>query len=154
VAITLRQLRRHSGAFALSGPVRICENPVVVAAAADALGDRCPPLVCTNGHPSAAVWRMLQLLGESGTEFAYHGDFDWGGVTIATAVHNRIGWRPWRYDTTAYLAATSTTPLSGRPCPTPWDPTLAASMSERAVRIEEELVLTDLLADLEEQPIK
>ncbi|MEU5987536.1 TIGR02679 family protein [Spirillospora sp. NPDC047418] len=146
-SLTLRQLRRHTSPIQ-AGLVRICENPVVVAAAADALGPSCPPLVCCNGRPSTAVWRLLELLAEGGAEFAYHGDFDWGGAAIAAAVHARVGWRPWRYDATAYRAATSTTPLTGRPVPTPWDPTLATAMKDRAVRVEEEQVLTDLLTDL------
>ncbi|MBG0813124.1 TIGR02679 family protein [Planomonospora sp. ID82291] len=102
--LTLRQLRRHDSPLR-AGPVRICENPVVVAAAADELGPRCPPLVCTGGRPSAAVWRLLDLLAAGGAEFAYHGDFDWGGVGIAHAVRERIGWRPWRYDAVSYEAA-------------------------------------------------
>lgn len=170
VALTLRQLRRHPEPLPAAGLVRICENPVVVAAAADALGDRCPPLVCAGGRPSAAVWRLLESLAAGGAEFAYHGDFDWGGIGIATALHERVGWRPWRYDTAAYLAAVRAAPsassgpsgcatspgsagssvlLSGRPRRTPWDPGLEAAMVERGVRVEEELVLTDLLTDLE-----
>ncbi|WP_030171369.1 TIGR02679 family protein [Spirillospora albida] len=145
--LTLRQLRRHPLPLR-AGLVRICENPVVMAAAADALGAACPPLVCTGGRPSAAVWRLLELLADGGAEFAYHGDFDWGGIGIATAVHERIGWRPWRYDKASYLEAASPSPLTGRPSPTPWDPDLAEAMTERAVRVEEELVLPTLLNDL------
>lgn len=148
VSLTLRQLRRHDGLLPSGSVVRICENPVVVASAADELGDRCPPLVCVNGRPTAAVWRLLELLATGGAGFAYHGDFDWGGIAIATAVHHRVGWTPWRYDATAYRSAASTAPLTGRPSPTPWDPALAEAMTERAVRVEEELVLSDLLADL------
>lgn len=145
--LTLRQLRRHETPIA-GGLVRICENPIVIAAAADALGPLCPGLVCVNGRPSAAVWRLLDLLAAGGTSFAYHGDFDWGGVGIAAAVHGRVGWRPWRYDAASYEAAASRAPLAGRPHPTPWDPALSAAMARRAVRVEEELVLSDLLADL------
>ncbi|MES9537501.1 TIGR02679 family protein [Actinomadura sp. NPDC000600] len=147
VSLTLRQLRRHTAPMR-AGLVRICENPVVVAAAADALGSACPPLVCCNGRPSMAVWRLLELLAGGGAEFAYHGDFDWGGVAIAAAVHSRIGWQPWRYDASAFLKASSDTPLAGRPVPTPWDPSLATAMRDRAVRVEEEQVLADLLTDL------
>lgn len=147
VALTLRQLRRHATPIC-AATVRVCENPVVLTAAADALGPSCPPLVCCNGRPSAAVWRLLELLSEGSAEFAYHGDFDWGGVAIATAVRDRIGWRPWRYDATAYRDAPSDTPLVGRPGPTPWDPSLAREMAERGVRVEEEHVLPDLIADL------
>ncbi|SPT60115.1 TIGR02679 family protein [Actinomadura madurae] len=147
VSLTLRQLRRHTTPIR-SGLVRVCENPVVLTAAADALGSSCPPLVCCNGRPSAAVWRLLELLAEGSAEFAYHGDFDWGGVAIANAVHTRIGWRPWRYDATAYLEAASDTPLAGRPSPTPWDLALSTAMTDRGTRVEEEQVLSDLIADL------
>ncbi|MEO3860544.1 TIGR02679 family protein [Acrocarpospora sp. B8E8] len=145
--LTLRQLRRHDEPLA-GGLVRICENPVVIASAADELGPACPPLVCVGGRPSAAVWRLLDLLAAGGASFAYHGDFDWGGVAIATAVHDRIGMLPWRFDTAAYETAASTTPLTGRPLATPWDPPLSEVMTRRGVRVEEELVLADLLADL------
>ncbi|MWA02655.1 TIGR02679 family protein [Actinomadura sp. LD22] len=150
VSLTLRQLRRHPAPIP-AGLVRVCENPVVLTAAADALGPACPPLVCCNGRPSAAVWRLLELLAGGGAEFAYHGDFDWGGVAIAAAVRDRVGsrpWRPWRYDAAAYREAASGTALTGRPSPTPWDPALAAAMTERGVRVEEEQVLSDLVGDL------
>ncbi|MBO2456372.1 TIGR02679 family protein [Actinomadura violacea] len=147
VSLTLRQLRRHTAPMR-AGLVRVCENPIVLTAASDALGPACPPLVCGNGRPSAAVWRLLELLAGGGAEFAYHGDFDWGGVAIAAAVRDRVGWRPWRYDATAYREAASGTPLAGRPSPTPWDPALAPAMAERGVRVEEEQVLPDLITDL------
>jgi uncharacterized protein (TIGR02679 family) len=155
--LTLRQLRCHDTALS-AGPVRVCENPVVIAAAADELGDRCPPLVCVGGQPSAAVWRLLDLLGAGGATFRYHGDFDWGGVRIAGAVRQRADqgrWLPWRYDRDAYEAAVA---LAGpaRPLPrlagdaalTPWDAGLADAMSRHGVRVEEELSLDALLADL------
>jgi uncharacterized protein (TIGR02679 family) len=135
--------------------VWICENPVVVAAAADELGAAGQPLVCVGGQPSAAGWRLLELLAAGGAEFGYHGDFDWGGVRIARTVYDRVNWRPWRYDRQAYEAAASAahplTPLAGlagEPAATPWDPELAAAMRHRNVRIEEELTLDALLQDL------
>lgn len=151
--LTLRQLRRHDGPVpAGGGLVRLCENPVVVAAAAEELGPSCPPLVCMNGRPSVAVWRLLDLLASGGVRFAYHGDFDWGGVAIAAAVHEKVGFVPWLFDAAAYAAAASSAPLSGTPVMTPWDPPLAAAMSQRGVRVEEELVLDDLLRDLSAEP--
>jgi uncharacterized protein (TIGR02679 family) len=160
--LTLRQLRCHDEPLR-AGLVRVCENPVVVAAAADELGAACPPLVCVGGQPSAAGWRLLDLLATGGAAFGYHGDFDWGGVRIAGAVRSRLvrapaRWRPWRYDAEAYetlaaaVAATTTSSassrLSGEQVTTPWDPGLAAAMARRAVRIEEELTLDSLLTDL------
>jgi uncharacterized protein (TIGR02679 family) len=149
--LTLRQLRRHEPPIP-AGLVRICENPVVVAAAADELGPACPPLVCGGGRPSAAVWRLLELLARGGAEFAYHGDFDWGGLAIAAAVHERVGFAPWRFDAASYAAVPSAAPLTGRPCPSPWDPELASAMARRGVRVEEELVLPELIADLGSAP--
>jgi uncharacterized protein (TIGR02679 family) len=160
--LTLRQLRCHDEAL-LAGPVRICENPVVVAAAADELGSRCPPLVCVGGQPSAAGWRLLDMLAAGGAEFRYHGDFDWGGIRIASAVRQRVGqgqshWQPWRYDRDAYEAVTTAVlavrgaaqppRLAGDPVATPWDPGLAAAMALHGVRVEEELSLDTLLADM------
>jgi uncharacterized protein (TIGR02679 family) len=149
--LTLRQLRCHDEPLR-AARVRMCENPVVVAAAADELGARCQPLICVGGQPSAAVWRLLELLVAGGAQFDYHGDFDWGGVRIARAVLQRVNWRPWRYDHHAYEAAASATcpltPLVGDPATTPWDPELASVMRQRNVRIEEELTLDILLRDL------
>jgi uncharacterized protein (TIGR02679 family) len=150
-ALTLRQLRCRDEPLR-AARVRMCENPVVVAAAADELGARCQPLVCVGGQPSAAVWRLLELLAAGGAQFDYHGDFDWGGVRIARSVLQRVNWHPWRYDHQAYEAAVSAahppTPLAGEPATTPWDPELAATMRHRNVRIEEELTLDLLLEDL------
>jgi uncharacterized protein (TIGR02679 family) len=149
--LTLRQLRCHDEPLRATR-VRVCENPVVVAAAADELGVRCQPLVCVGGQPSAAVRRLLQLLAAGGAQFGYHGDFDWGGVRIACSVLQRADWEPWRYDRQAYeaalLAAHPLAPLAGAPAATPWDPELARVMKHRNVRIEEELTLDALLQDL------
>jgi uncharacterized protein (TIGR02679 family) len=160
--LTLRQLRCHDAALSVR-LVRVCENPVVIAAAADELGSCCPPLVCVGGQPSVAGWRLLDLLAASGAEFRYHGDFDWGGIRIASAVRQRAGerrsrWQPWRYDAGAYEAAATTAlaapaaprlpRLGGDPVATPWDPGLAGAMARHDVRVEEELSLDVLIADL------
>jgi uncharacterized protein (TIGR02679 family) len=151
--LTLRQLRSHETPLT-GGLVRICENPVVVASAADELGSSCPPLVCVGGQPSAAAWRLLSLLASGSASFAYHGDFDWGGIRIASSVYNRVGFTPWRYDATAYESALSMTrpgalvSLTGDPLDTPWDPSLAVSMRRRGLRVEEELTIDALLRDL------
>jgi uncharacterized protein (TIGR02679 family) len=152
--LTLRQLRCHNEPLR-AAQVRICENPVVVAAAADELGAWCQPLVCVGGQPSAAGWRLLALLAAGGAVFGYHGDFDWGGVRIAQAVRHRVNWQPWQYDQRAYQAAVSAvhslaapSKLVGESAATPWDPELAVAMRHHNLRIEEELTLDALLQDL------
>ena len=165
VMLTLRQLRCHEGLVSSRGLgaslVRVCENPVVVAAAADELGARCRPLVCVGGQPSAAGWRLLDLLAAGGAGFRYHGDFDWGGIRIAAAARDRAAaaradWQPWHYDASAYEALASAATagaapaalLAGEPVPAPWDAGLAPAMARRGVRLEEELSLDVLLTDL------
>jgi Protein of unknown function C-terminus (DUF2399) len=52
---------------------------------------------------------------------------------------------------TAMLAGDDAAPpprLTGEPAPTPWDPDLATAMAQHDVRVEEELFLDILLADL------
>ncbi|MCA2222749.1 DUF2399 domain-containing protein [Nonomuraea aurantiaca] len=53
-------------------------------------------------------------MSEGGGRFAYHGDFDRGGVAIAAAVHERYGFEPWRLDAAAYEAAGVPVPYGGR----------------------------------------
>jgi uncharacterized protein (TIGR02679 family) len=69
---------RASGVEQLDcGPiVWTCENPDVVAAAVDALGVSCPPLICTGGWPSTACLRFVRAIGAAGAELRHHGDFD------------------------------------------------------------------------------
>jgi uncharacterized protein (TIGR02679 family) len=149
VVLTLRQLTRHAVVFT-PGPVFVCENPAVVLAAANALGPQCPPLVCVNGQPTAATLRLLTLLADAGCSLRYHGDFDWGGIRIANLLWSRFAVSPWRYDTRSYLdqASRSSGPLRGTPAEAAWDVELSGAISRRGVRLEEEAVLDDLLADL------
>jgi len=170
VWLTLRQLVRDppewmtayraapSGSAAASGGsfagqmVRICENPVIVALAADRLGAECPPLVCTGGQPGAATMLLLRALVAAGARLAHHGDFDWGGIRIGNVLHARLPLVPWQFDTEAYTRAadsmTSPQPLGGAPVAASWDPGLSDAMRHTGRRIEEELVVDELLADL------
>src|SRR5690606_11042509 len=85
--ISLRQLLRASPAWSVADrTVHICENPTVLAIAADRLGVRCSPLVCTEGMPSAAQRILLDQLQAAGAKLLYHGDFDWPGIRIANFV--------------------------------------------------------------------
>jgi uncharacterized protein (TIGR02679 family) len=170
VWLTLRQLVRDppewmtayrvvpSGSTAASGGsfagqmVHICENPVIVALAADRLGAECPPLVCTGGQPGAATMLLLRALVAAGARLAHHGDFDWGGIRIGNVLHARLALVPWQFDTEAYTRAadsvTSTQPLGDAPVAASWDPRLSDAMRHTGRRIEEELVVDELLADL------
>ncbi|GAA3676702.1 hypothetical protein GCM10022267_74490 [Lentzea roselyniae] len=146
--LTLRQLVRDPPNLSPID-VFVCENPVVLATAADHAGPRCPPLICTSGQPSAAVTHLLRLLTKAGARLHYHGDFDWGGIRIANVLHARFPFTPWHFDTHAYLAAGDVGhPLTGVQVEAAWDPALAAAMAASGRRIEEEHVLDTLLADL------
>jgi uncharacterized protein (TIGR02679 family) len=93
--LTLRELR---GVELLDcGPiVWTCENPDVVAAAVDALGPACPPLICTGGWPSTACLRLLRAIGAAGAELRHHGDFDVEGLQILDRMLSVTGGQLWR----------------------------------------------------------
>lgn len=149
--LTLRQLN-VSSIGEIPSDVFVCENPAVVAAAAEVLGASCPPLVCVSGQPGAAAIRLLITLAEGGATLRYHGDFDWGGMTIARSLGRRVDWLPWRYDAQAYSEAIASLPdlppLKGSAVDTTWDPALAPAMIAGGFKVEEEQVLESLIADL------
>lgn len=152
VVLTLRQLTADD-VGSVPTTIFVCENPAVVAAAADALGYASPPLVCLQGQPSAAALLLLRQLAAKGASVRYHGDFDWGGVAIARTLANHIAWQPWRFDAAAYEAALrlrgdALPALTGGPLATPWDPRLAVAMQARGMSVEEEVVIDDLMGDL------
>lgn len=149
--LTLRQLT-HNPPRTAPRVVHVCENPTVLATAADTHGPTCPPLVCLQGQPSAAALTLLRHLHTQGSTLRYHGDFDWGGLRIAGALLRRVPWQPWHYTAADYRTAAAATPLAppltGTPADAAWDPDLSAALAELGVRIEEETVLDVLLADL------
>lgn len=128
--------------------VFVCENPALVAAAADRLGNRCPPLICTEGMPAAAQQALLRQLRESDARLHYHGDFDWAGIRIGNIVIGRHGAAPWRFTAEHYRDARGQA-LEGAPAMATWDPELTTKMSQARRALEEETVLEALLADLE-----
>jgi uncharacterized protein (TIGR02679 family) len=150
--LTARQLLRDPPRLdGLRGrSVHLCENPTVLAEAANRLGSACAPLVCVNSHPAAAATLLLRSLVQTGAELRYHGDFDWPGITIANGVMTRFGARPWRFDTSSYrsAAAGGGRRLRGRPTIAIWDGQLAAEMLRVGMKVEEERVLGELLDDL------
>jgi uncharacterized protein (TIGR02679 family) len=149
VWLTLRQLVRTPLRWDGVHAVLVVENPSVVSVAADALGSRCPPLVCTNGQPSAAAMVLLRALAAAGVTLRHHGDFDWAGVTIGNLLHRKLPIEPWQFDRFAYLRAVAdhpcTAPLTGLPVATSWDPGLGAAMCAAGRQVEEELVVAELL---------
>lgn len=156
--LTLRQVVRDpprwaTGSLPADAPVYVCENPAIVALAADRLGPDCPPLVCTNGQPGAATMLLLRSLVAAGARLLHHGDFDWGGVRIGNVLHRRLPIVPWQFDRDAYLRAVATcrnaSSLAGDPVVASWDPQLGEAMQRHGRRIEEELVADDLVRALE-----
>lgn len=155
--ISLRALVRTPRHWRLGGrDVHVCENPNLVAIAADRLGARCRPLVCTDGMPAAAQRTLLTQLARAGARLLYHGDFDWPGVTIANTVLRDHGALPWRLGAADYLAAirgatADRQPLAAGQVRASWDEALTAAMEQHRVAIAEESLAESLLRDLEER---
>jgi uncharacterized protein (TIGR02679 family) len=151
VRVTLRQLVHHPPTFAAER-VWVCENPAVVALAADLLGRRCPPLVCTDGQPSGAVQTLLSQLTAAGALLTVHADLDWGGIRIVNFLVDRFHAEPWRMGVDDYLAAPEGIPLRGRPASAVWTDELTWAMRERGTAVHEEQVADALLGDLAADP--
>jgi uncharacterized protein (TIGR02679 family) len=149
--VTLHQLMTLP--LAVRGvPVQVCENPAVLRRAAAELGAGSAPLLCTEGRPSTAFHRLAGAVTGSGGELRYHGDFDWPGIAIASAVMHRHGARAWRMSSADYIAGargdTEHVPLAGAPQLTPWDPALCEAMSATGRAVYEESVTDALITDL------
>jgi len=132
-----------------AGRVFVCENPAVLRAASARLGPRSAPLVCSEGVPSTACWRVLEAVDDA--DVLWRNDFDWAGLRITGSAVRRVAARPWRMgeaDYAAALAAGDTEPLRGTPAPSPWDPDLAAALGAAGRSVMEERLIPDLLADL------
>ena len=137
--------------------VSVCENATVVEAAAAWFGAACPPMVCVEGNPSLAARQLLSSLADGEARLRYHGDFGTGGLAIGNVVIGELGAEPWRFDTAAHAEALATAraagrscrPLAGRVPPARWDAALAPAIERSGVEVEEEQVLSDLLADLQ-----
>ncbi|WP_306394342.1 TIGR02679 family protein [Telluria beijingensis] len=152
--LSLRALVRTSRNWEVAQrDVFVCENPNVVAIAADVLGARCAPLVCTDGMPAAAQRALLSQLAAAGARLHYHGDFDWPGIAIANVVMQDFGARPWRFGEQDYRAAAGAVAMSSRrleprgrdAC---WDIGLKDAMLRLTTPVDEEAVVDVLLADL------
>lgn len=154
VYFSLRCLVRSPPTWAvMDRPVFVCENPNLLAIAADQLGARCAPLVCTDGMPAAAQRILLAQLRTAGARLRYHGDFDWPGLRIGNHMVREHDARPWRFSTPDYRAAVVGAPRPGRTLDDAavsalWDDALAGAMLADRLAIDEEAVADVLLADL------
>ncbi|MBD5803763.1 hypothetical protein AZOA_32040 [Azoarcus sp. Aa7] len=152
--LSLRRLLRSPPAWAIRGrPVFVCENPNLLAIAADQLGPNCAPLVCTDGMPAAAQRVLLTQLRAAGAMLHYHGDFDWAGLRIGNQIVREHDARAWRFSTADYRAAVVGAPRPGRPLDDAavsalWDDTLAGAMLAERLAIDEEGLADVLLDDL------
>lgn len=148
--LTARQLLRDEPHLDLRGLVVFaCENTAVVAEAANQIGTACSPLVCVGSHPAAAATVLLRLLARNGATIRYHGDFDWGGITIGNGIIERFGALPWRFRSADYRAAAAKgAKLEGTPVDACWDTDLRSTMASAGLIVPEERVIPDLLNDL------
>lgn len=151
--LTVRQLRRiEANAFVSfdGAKIYVCENVSVVAAAAQRLGRRCAPLICTAGQPASSVQLLLQKLREAGCRLLYHGDFDAAGIVIANMLMNRFGAEPWRMSIGDFVAAAASPgpKLKCHPVAAIWADELAEKMFGFGHAALEESVLDSLMADL------
>jgi uncharacterized protein (TIGR02679 family) len=129
----------------------VCENPAVLRVAASDLGADCPPLVCTEGMPSAACHKLLGSAVTQGARLHWRADFDWTGLRIVGAAITSHSAQPWRMTAADYRHALETgesTPLTGPTTASPWDPELAALLTEHGRAVMEERLIAMLLADL------
>ena len=154
--LTFRHLRLHPPAFRLPSNARdsriyVCENPSILAAAANRIGANCPPMVCVEGHPSLACWVLLERLCSREFQLAYHGDFDWGGIRIANKLYAAFGFEPWRFTSTSHCIRSKHHRKLRRPeSEARWDRSLFETVRRAGVSVEEESAIDELLADLTE----
>jgi uncharacterized protein (TIGR02679 family) len=151
--LTLRLLLRHplsQHPSLANRDIFICENPTIMALAADCLGPRSAPLVCVNGQYATPAKILLRQLAAAGARLRYHGDFDVGGLAIARRVFAEHPTAcPWRMSATDYLAAPKGKPIADTSTlSSPWDPALSDAMRQHKHAIHEEAIVESLLQDL------
>ncbi len=149
--LSIRQLRRQPPHFSVRRTGRrvfVCENPAVVAAAADRLGASSAPLICLEGQPTTAARLLLEQLSAAHIELVYHGDFDWPGLHIGNLVRRRHGAAPWRFSAVDYLSTRGGSELAGLAVVASWDTELAPAMEAEQRAVHEEQMLAELLTDL------
>ncbi len=126
-------------------PCFSCENPSVLIAAERALGEACPPLVCTGGRPSDAVRLLFSCIHDAGAQVRHHGDFDESGVQIFRDLEDRYGAAPWRFDVDSLCDALG---QLGHAAPSARPATFESAVRELSRAVPEELLIEALLSDL------
>jgi uncharacterized protein (TIGR02679 family) len=155
VYASLRLLLRSPPTWDVAGrKVYVCENPNMLAIAADRWGRNCAPLLCTDGMPAAAQRCLLAQLATARAQLCYHGDFDWPGIRIGNHVMSSHAAQPWRFSAVDYEAATQTVSgvgqtLKGTASDALWDSALSMAMEQRGISIPEEALAAYLLQDLD-----
>jgi uncharacterized protein (TIGR02679 family) len=146
--LSLRSLLRESPRWRVRNcDVYVCENTNITAIAADALGQRSAPLICTDGMPSASQQVLLRQLQAQEARLHYHGDFDWPGIQIANFVLRSFDALPWRLSAADYVVERGKA-LRGEVVEASWDEQLAPRMTAAGVVLEEEAVVEGLVVDL------
>jgi uncharacterized protein (TIGR02679 family) len=150
--VTLHQLVTFELTVPAGQTVYACENAAVLRRAAAQLGAASKPLICAEGQPSTAFHRLATAITSAGGALKYHGDFDWPGIAIATAIIARHRATAWRMRASDYGEALGEeadyVPLVGTPRAAPWDADLAPAMTAAGRAIHEESVADLLIAEL------
>ena len=155
--LSLRSLLRSPPSWDVTGRrVFVCENPNLVAIAADRWGRDCAPLVCTDGMPAASQRALLSQLAQADAQLCYHGDFDWPGLRIGNHVMREYRATSWRFGAADYVAAAKTAPyrtqrLDRSTVEASWDEALAEAMRGLGMAIAEEATAAALLPDLDDR---
>jgi uncharacterized protein (TIGR02679 family) len=153
--LSLRALLRTPPPWDVQGrKVFVCENPNLLAIAADSLGPDCAPLVCTEGMPGAAQRSLLLQLVQAGAALHVHVDFDWPGIRISNHLIRTHRAMPWRLGAADYIDAVRTMSnqphiLAGQSVEASWDAALTAAMQEHRMSFDEEALAASLLRDLD-----
>jgi uncharacterized protein (TIGR02679 family) len=142
IVLTYGQLAASDLSWPPGVPCFSCENPSVLIAAEQLLGEACPPLVCTAGRPSDAVRLLFRTVHGARVRLRHHGDFDEAGVQIFRDLEDWYDAVPWRFDLEALREALGPRAPSS-PCES-----LEDGVRQISCALAEEIMIDDLVADL------
>jgi uncharacterized protein (TIGR02679 family) len=148
-------LRSVNGPWTVARPQRvfICENVTVLEAAADELGPRCPPMVCTDGMPSLAALDLIGRLAAQGCRLSVRADVDEAGLVVVSQVHAVAPDADlWRYDVPTYLRYAGAGGEAGTPSRA--GAQLSDAFASLGRVLHEEELMDELLGDLAEAAVR